>query len=158
MKNKKVVYLLLVVVVLIWGIIFYRIFSTVGASDNNTNSLNNHAKSEVDKNANDTFNIDGNYRDPFLGNMQVDKPVILSTAPKQVVKEEKVVQKLAWPSIEYGGMIKNQKSNKQLVLVQINGQNNLMKTGDIVAGVQLMKIYKDSLEVSFQKEKKWIKK
>ncbi len=159
MKNKKVVYFLLFVVLLIWGIIFYRIFSTVGGADDSGSYTGTMNDNSMDKNVPDTFNINGNYRDPFLGTMQADKPVVHYSAPKTpVVKEEKMIQPLAWPAIVYGGMIKNKQSNKQLVLVQINGQNNLMMVGNTVDGVQLLKIYRDSLEVSFQKAKKWIKK
>src|SRR5436190_1487204 len=101
MKNKKIVYLLLVVVVLIWGIIFYRIFSAVGAPDNNTSNMNPTIEKSADKTEVDTFNIDGNYRDPFLGTMQVEKPVIRSTTAIKIVKEEKFIPKLTWPFIGY---------------------------------------------------------
>jgi type II secretory pathway component PulC len=158
MKNKKVVYFLIFVVLLIWGIIFYRIFSTVG-SENNTSYPNNEVKKETGKAASDTFTIDGNYRDPFLGTIQVERPPAKPVSiAKVLTKDPAVVQILPWPSLVFGGMIKNQKSNKQLVLLQINGQNNLMKTGDLLDGIQLVKVAKDSILVSFQKGKKWIRK
>jgi hypothetical protein len=56
-------------------------------------------------------------------------------------------------------MIKSRsKSNAQLCMVNINGQSNFMKEGDALVDVLLKKVYKDSIEVVFQKEKKIIRK
>ena len=55
-------------------------------------------------------------------------------------------------------MIKNQKTNKQVYLVTINNQDNMMKPGDVISDVELKKVYRDSIEVTFHKEKKVIKK
>ena len=157
MKNKKVIYLLLGVVLLVWGLIFYRLFSGMGPSENRTSSSTGIYKDSTEKNVADTFSIVGHYRDPFLGTMASDKPEI-KPGPHVALVAKVLPPPLAWPVTGYGGMIKNQKSNKQLVLIQINSQNHLMKTGDAMEGIQLLKITKDSVELSFQKGKKWVKK
>ncbi len=159
MKNKKVVYFLLIVVTLVWGAIFYRIFSTINTDDNTSLHTSKNFLPNT-KNKVDTFSISGNYRDPFLGNMISEKPSasIASRPVQQAPKVEKVVVSLPWPTISFGGMIKNQKSNKQFVLVDINGQTNMMKTGDSKQDITLLKVYGDSIVVSFQKQKKTVKK
>ena len=47
---------------------------------------------------------------------------------------------------------------KELAMIHINGQSKLMKQGDIVLGVELLKIYRDSVQVCFEKEKKFVRK
>lgn len=163
MKNKKTVYFLLPVVTLIWGIVFYRIFSATHSSDDNNMSKDIPLPySRPDHSRLDTFNIFANYRDPFVGriNSSYQEPterVEIRKNEPPVKPPEKIVQPIKWPAIIYGGMIKNQKSNKQLVLVQINGQDKLMQEGNMVSGVELIRIFKDSIELAFEKEKKIIK-
>jgi hypothetical protein len=54
--------------------------------------------------------------------------------------------------------IKYQKLKKEMVLLEVNGQEHMMKLGENVAGVTLSKAFKDSVEVQFGKEKKIIHK
>ena len=63
-----------------------------------------------------------------------------------------------WPSITYEGMIKNQTSSRQLALLIINGESHFMKIDDQINGVEVLKIYKDSVQVVFEKIKRMIKK
>lgn len=165
MKNKKLNYILIPLVIIVWGAIIYRIFNTVGNEPlTYTNQGQMQLNSGNDKEAVDTFRLMLNYRDPFLGKMQnnenpshgaVAKPVT-KKAPAPVVSTN--TQSVVWPSITYGGMIKNQNANKQFVFVQINGNVNIMKAGDVVNSVELLRITTDSIEVSFQNQKKYIRK
>ncbi len=50
----------------------------------------------------------------------------------------------------------NQK--KQLALVLINGQNCIVKIGDIMSDVELIKVFRDSIEVKYFKESRFILK
>lgn len=102
-----------------------------------------------------SFTISGHYRDPFLGRIFLENTTI--NKPKSV-KEIQIKVIVPWPNIIYGGMIKNQKSSSQIAMININQQDNLMKVGDEIYGIQLLKIYKDSILVSFQKEKRMIVK
>jgi len=156
MKNKKLLYILIPGTLIVWGMIIYRIFKTVNTEENLFGQYLEINTRQDNSNINDTFSINPDYRDPFLG--KTNKKV---TDSKQTTKT--IVPKIAkaaipWPSIVFGGIIKNQKSNKQLALVQINGQGYTMKPGEIINDVQLNKIYRDSIEVRFQKEKKFVSK
>ena len=73
MKNKKLTSGLLMVVVLVWGLIFYKIFNAIGSSGKvaYNKSLDNDRK-DTEMTNRDTFNIINNYRDPFLGSMAVE--------------------------------------------------------------------------------------
>ena len=157
MKNKKTVYVLLPAVAIIWGIVIYRVFSGLHSSNENY-KMNTNFNTSVNTNSSvlDTFSISANYRDPFLGRMiSVNAN---SIQKNETPKVEKVIQQIKWPTIIYNGMIKNQKSKKELALVQIGGKDNIMKAGETAEGIKIQKIYKDSIEVVFEKEKKAVRK
>jgi len=159
MKNKKLLYILIPCTLLLWGMIVYKIFSV--ATNNNDDSFKSavFTPSISNKAASDTFSIHPSYRDPFLGTankktISTDK----NSVPKKTTPPAVIKNTIPFPQITYGGLIKNTKSNKQLVMVLINGQSNIMKIGDIISEVELTKIFRDSIEVRFLKEKKFIVK
>lgn len=162
MKNKKLLYILIPLVLLVWGVILYKIFNVVNVSDSNEVLKSIVIVSPSNENLIDTFSIHPNYRDPFLSKrakkiiISENKATIIAATPKLI---KKIIAPLPkWPNLVYGGLIKNQNSNKQLALVQINGQSNIMKIGDIVGEIELTKIFSDSIEVKFQKEKRFVMK
>ena len=141
--------------VVIWGGIAYQI-SSFGSSDVTTHSRGNLPVSRKENTKPDTFSILANYRDPFLGKpIEERKP---ESASKKMPKPVEIKVALPWPKITYGGVIKNQKSSKQLYLVQVNGNDNIIKEGDVVEEVQITKAWKDSIQVVFEKEKRVFKK
>ena len=161
MKNKKLIYLLLPVVIAIWGIIFYRIFNTTGGDENNVVKEINAGTDKGQSSYTDTFSISANYRDPFMGKLAVgnnDQPKATTSMQKKAVEPKPQPAPTPWPALAYSGMIKNQRSSIQLAMLQVNGQSYNIKSGETVEGVQVMKIYRDSVEVIFQKEKRTIRK
>ncbi|MFY9310325.1 MAG: hypothetical protein WAQ28_14870 [Bacteroidia bacterium] len=168
MKNKKLTYILIPLVAGLWGTILYKIFHTVNNKNNdfviNANILTGSMKSES---AIDTFTINPDYNDPFLGK-GIKKPVpsgdqipavVNTTQVKKPEKQAPAQPALAnWPGIIYNGIVKNQKSNKQLAMIQVNGQASIMQEGDVTMDLKLLHITKDSIELMFQNEKKIFKK
>ena len=68
MKNKSTMYVLLVGVLIIWGLIFYRVFAGIG-SDNTSSfaiPLKKSLQTTIQKEE-EVFVLLANYRDPFLG-------------------------------------------------------------------------------------------
>lgn len=157
MKNKKLLYVLIPGTLFVWGMIIFKVFNTVHTE---ANTVVQHAEliTADDEIKCDTFSIHPVYRDPFLGKKnKMNDPGSVQTATK-ITKPKIAPVITAWPKIVYSGIIKNQKSNKQLALLQINGQSNMMKVGEEAYGVQLLKVFKDSIEVEFLKEKKFVSK
>lgn len=167
MKNKKLLFILIPCTLLLWGMILYKIFSAVSGNDDN---MAQNQKILVLENSQehlvaDTFSIHPTYRDPFSS--KINKTTLSTytgnstpktpSSPKPIVSSSSSINN-TFPKIIYGGMIKNKQSNKQLVLIQINGQSNIMKIGDIVNEVELTKAFRDSIEVKFGKEKRFIVK
>ena len=159
MKNKKVIYFLLPLVLIIWGIIIYRVFSdTVKIDNSQILSKDDHFKT-VKKNA-DTFSIYADYSDPFLDYLWEDDESVFE---KDFTEEydtglEKPEKSVSWPKISFGGIVKNQKSNKQIMIITIDQSGHLMKVGDIVMGVTLKKVFNDSIVVAYEKEMKTVSK
>ncbi|OFY82851.1 MAG: hypothetical protein A3F72_01835 [Bacteroidetes bacterium RIFCSPLOWO2_12_FULL_35_15] len=159
MKNKKLLYILIPLTLLVWGIIVYRIIATTNSGNENQIQSMQQIENATIENMNDTFLINPNYRDPFLGKMIKNVTTSATTSLQKTITTVKNTPILSsWPTIVYLGIIKNQKSNKQLTLVQINGQSYSMKIGETVNSVELCKVFKDSIEVKFGKEKKFCRK
>jgi len=153
MKSKKAVYILLPIVLILWVIIFYRIFtsrnSEPGIVLTNNNLSENYVPQQIET---DTFNIVASYRDPFLGKTVTKNPSITKSQIKRKPVKNKPVKSIRWPSITYGGMIKNQKSNKLVAIVKINGQDNLIMEGKEFSGVKIQKVFPDSIRIIYQGE------
>jgi hypothetical protein len=157
-KSKKAVYFLLPVVLVVWGLIFYKVFHAVNNSDDRFNYSTSQVNfSTGDSSITETFNISGNYRDPFLGKIYSDK-VEVKTDTKKETGPAKAKQVMQWPVVRYGGMLGNEKNGNLLVMIKIHGTNKLMKAGDEFSGVEITKVFHDSVEVKFLKEKKIFKK
>lgn len=164
MKNKKLLYILIPVVLLVWGVIIYRIFNVVNGSGSNEVRISSFVENTINENLIDTFSIHPNYRDPFISKRAkktTSENKITSTITKpDLIKKVSITAPMSdkWPSIVYNGLIKNEKSNKQLALVQINGQSNILQLGNVAEGVELTKIFRDSIEVKFNSEKRFVRK
>ena len=118
MKTKKKTYVLLVLVITVWGTVAYKIISALNPElpeihqqEFATNS-NYKIKIKVD-----TFSITQANRDPFLGTY-INKP--LKDKPKTIVT-------VKWKPIVYQGII--EKGTDKMFIVSINNQQYLMRKG-----------------------------
>lgn len=149
MKNKRNTYILLVVVLIIWGLIAYKIISSLGGNDvvvlqqNTEVSFNPKPIQETD-----TFSIKADYRDPFLGT--IEKPKTISKP--RVIKP----QEIEIP-INYSGMVRDQNTNESIFFVHINNRQHLMKINNVVDSVKLVKGNEKEITVNYNKKNKTIK-
>lgn len=145
------------VVIAIWAYVFYNIFGNKDKPDNdslhsaNTTRLNNTTQQPVD-----TFSIKADYRDPFLDKLMTgDQPKSVSVVKTSPIKVQPLT---AWPQVAYFGIIKNQTGNKQLALLQINGKQSRMQLNQMTGEITLMKITRDSVQIKFGKEMKYVRR
>lgn len=154
MKNKKSIYILLPIVLFIWGAVIYQFFSFSDTEilDNETNKI--AIKPFIIK-PKDTFSIKVNSRDPFLGKITDDSQKSKVVKPKSkavIVKEE-----LVWPQIQYKGIVSDNKEKVKVFMVIINGKTYFMRKGDVENDVKLKEgnreiiyaVYKGDLKVVF---------
>lgn len=158
MKNKKVTYLLLVAVAVVWGLVIYQFFNRVGGGDmyvvDNYVAMADNIKVEQD-----TFEIVANYRDPFLGTMKranYHAPLNGAAKPKKK-PEPKPEVSIDWTFLSYTGKVANTVNDKSAYGILIYNDSYIMSKGDEVQGVTLDAVYGDSVRVIYQNQKKVLK-
>lgn len=156
MKNRKSIYILLPLVLFIWGAIAYQFFSFSNSDIPEIQNKDIAIKPLIIKPI-DTFSITINKRDPFLGKMINNEIVTSSVKIKTSKKTPKVKVELIWPNVQYKGIVSDIKDKVKVYLVIIDGKSYLMKKGDIEEDVKLKDgdretiyaIYKGDLKVVF---------
>lgn len=162
MKNKKVTTLLIIVVVGIWGVIFFRLVSSMSGEDDYIG----RSDIRVKINAKDFQEIKpyiliAKYRDPFLGRTfhEEGKGVISQRKNIPIVKKETIpAVEIDWSFIKYLGLINNSKINKKVGLISINNDEYMISDGDVIKEVKCIKTYKDSICISYQGKIKCLKR
>ncbi len=162
MKGNGLKYGLIAAVLVVWGLIVYKLFFKT-TSPATVDPVITYEETEAATHLPDTLILVANYRDPFLGKAPkkktVTQPVNGSANRKNNTKKQVVAkQETPWPKIKYGGMVKNQNSEKVVALVQINGTDRLMTEGEVYAKVLVKTIGKDEVVVKFGKEEKRVGK
>jgi hypothetical protein len=150
-KNKKLTYLLGLVVLVVWGLIIYRVVNAVSSNDDDSTV----APVKIAKEAYNDFSIPKdtthlllNYRDPFGIVRQKDTARVVIrrvTQPKIPIQ----VKPMDWGFIRYSGYMLNPSTKKLIALMSINGQNTTLSEGQTKNDVKLIKNLRDSIKVSF---------
>jgi len=142
-KNVKT-YLLLALVLFIWGVIGYKVLSSITPEpEENTLAVTTTFKPQSIKEK-DTFSIIADYRDPFLG-----------TVKKKTIKKRKpTVKKNTIPEITvaYTGHISGASLKEKVFFVTINGKQELMSINNTINDVTLISGSKTKIKVSVKKK------
>ncbi len=138
-------------VLLVWGIIGYRIISAVSPDTTQINEqefrVNFNPQKQVEL---DTFSVQTVNRDPFLGTLQSNK---------KIIKKKTVISKtdLVWPTVIYQGIMKDKyTSAEQIFIVSVNGKQGLLKKGKAFDDVTIIKGNKKELTVKYKGKLKTI--
>jgi hypothetical protein len=160
MKNKKYTYFLGLVVLVVWGVIIYRIFDAASGGDDAHVLV---APAPVQKEryndfavAKDTTRLLLNYRDPFGLVKQKDTTHTTIKKPTHQPIPAPAKPAFNWNFIQYDGYILNPVSKKMITLLTINGRNEMMSEGEVKYQVKLMKNLRDSIKISFNGDTKFI--
>ena len=167
MKSKNLRLILIVLTIIIWGIIIFRIISYVQKPKMKIGSDQQISFEKSKFENKDTFQIVANYKDPFLSkaknissyqntssdNSNPNKPSATETTYLKEIKKE-----VSWPGISYNGVIFNPKSQKQTGILSINNKNILVMKGNTYENIFIEMIFQDSIRVIYQKEIKTITK
>ena len=119
----------------------------------------------------DTFALVSLSTDPFLKQTAVkeDKPVVAtSSASSGFIKPKKIAPKVVkpvvvkvetpLPEVKYFGYIKSKEKTEELILVKVNTTLYKTRLNSDCAGVVIKEIYRDSIEIAFEKRKVVIRK
>ncbi|WP_340064288.1 hypothetical protein [Ascidiimonas aurantiaca] len=133
MKGKKNTYLLLTLVLVVWGIIGYRIIGAISPSEapealpvTDVSFRPEPVKQQA------RFELHEYPRDPFLGTYAV-KPVTKPTT--SVTKKPEI----PWPAIRYSGLVGGAKSGENIYFIYIDSRQYLLKPGSEAEGIKLVK-------------------
>ena len=130
MSKQTKTYLLLGVVLVIWGVIGFKVVNTL--SPNEEPQIVQKQAMDIPKATikKDTFTLYANYRDPFLGTTQSPKKKIKKTVSKKVDTPKK--------NIVYSGMVSQSGSGSSLFFVTVDGQQHIMSANQEIEGVRLL--------------------
>mgnify|MGYP006921595930 CR=1 FL=1 len=151
MKNKKNIYILLPAVILIWGVLIYKIIRGLNPSLSFAQSavISKTFKPEKLKES-QSFTIRADYRDPFLGTTEKKKKKII-TKKKNIatVKDESI----PFPQIIFKGVVTPKGNNEEVFLIIVNGQQHLFKKKSTYDGVTLLLGNNKQVTLQFQDQK-----
>jgi hypothetical protein len=173
-NNKRSVYLLLPLVLLVWGLIGWRIWSASSDPDSEAGPLPALALRARPVTARQRPSLLLTYGDPFKPG--VSRPTPSSVGPVPVVSfapsasatnraaslnfpahpAVPVVSapSIAWPQVKYLGVISHAGGEAQVALLAIDNQELVIKAGKSERGVQVIKLFRDSVQLSFSGQKK----
>ena len=159
MKNKKALYILIPAVVLVWGVIFYKIFTKVNNNQEFTQPVQTVAKPDTTQSEPLNYSIQANYRDPFLKEkVQIKEKnkeeEETKTKKSRNNRRRRVVQRTRWPDVRYQGVIKNRKNDRYVILIEINNKQHLFHQGDTIHEMCLEKFTKDTVHLKYQDDRR----
>ncbi len=163
MTKKRINIALIIIVLGLWGTVGYKTISQYFLKKENNIKEDQFAGNlNLDAIKKDTFNFESINRDPFL-NKQYSKPDTIvknytrkpMSPPKLVVIKPKPVT--IWPVVSYYGYIKSKIKTDELIMVKINNRLYKLRKNDDVEGLIIRNVYNDSVEISFNKEKRVVK-
>ncbi|WP_046758581.1 hypothetical protein [Kordia jejudonensis] len=151
--NKKVkTYILLTVVLGIWGTIGYQLYAKLNPTEEpivtSNDTVSFAPKEDITK---DTFAIQSDHYDPFL-----NTPYQKNRASSQRKRNTHTKATITFPNILYRGTISKQNSADNIYILEINGTQQLFKVRKQIDGVTLMKGTKKSVVVSYKGQRKEI--
>ncbi|RDY60783.1 hypothetical protein [Flagellimonas nanhaiensis] len=129
-KNVKT-YVLLGLVLAIWGIIGYRLLGVFSPESDGLSvvAIDDYQPKKTIKK--DTFSLIADYRDPFLGTRSK------STRKKQSTTKVKAPT-TPFPNIVFTGLVSGGQTKDNIFFVTIAGNQKLMKKGSTNDGVTLL--------------------
>ena len=149
MKNKKNIYFLLPAVLLIWGLIGYRIFNAIQPTtltQQEVSSVNFTPKPLVTA---ERFSLQMDYRDPFLGPKKVVKKTVQPTK-RQVKTPAK-----PFPAVVYKGLVSGSGAN-QVFIISHNNRQYFFKKRQTQAGFTLVSGNAKTVTLRFEGQQKTI--
>jgi hypothetical protein len=153
MKNRKLTYVLVPLVLFIWGLIIFKV---------NKHSHHPQKPSIVInsiKNSNPGIETDSaamilNYRDPFLGGIALSAQSREELLNQNTSFSTSLKSVLNFPLTKYSGLVTNTKNKFKVGLIKIENKEFLATEGDLLGGEKIVRLFADSVVISFKKTKK----
>lgn len=149
------VYVLVPLVMVVWGIIFYRVFA--GLKDDSLNEPMFLYNTMEGDNAHkpDTFALIAEYRDPFLsGSVPLTKRVENTSSVGNRKSLSQTDNQLIAPDVQYYGIISNAKNWNLVGLIKFQGKEYIVKEGEvIISQFKIVRLLKESVVLMYKDHK-----
>ncbi|WP_103069712.1 hypothetical protein [Aquimarina sediminis] len=144
LKGKKGLYVLLPLVAVIWGAIIFQVVGAFSDEDPVVVDTRDISVAPIEAKEREKFILDAVERDPFLGTLYRPK--------KKVSKSKKIVKKnpLVWPTIRYKGVVSGHGNANAIYLIEINGNDQLIKLKQTISEVTLQKAFSSSIRMRYK--------
>lgn len=145
--------MLLVVVLGIWGVIGYKIWSGLNPEIPEVKqqdiavSFNPKTNKVID-----TFSVQTFSKDPFLGTLSLKQKNRSSIAKSST----KIKSSVIWVPVLYHGAIAKQNSKEKVFVISVEGQQYVLKIGQEIKGVKLIRANSKEIIVSYKGVKQTI--
>lgn len=160
MKNKKLTYVLLVLVLCVWGIIIFQIIDRKSTSLPEVSTKKNSGKSFTSEIID--YKYDNSIEDPFFRNVVKTigggKKQSVPRIDKAENEPQNSTTEVEFPRIEFSGLINNASNNKKIAIVSIDDVKHVLREGSTVDGLVFDNFQKDSIKVSSKNKSLFIKK
>ncbi|MEM7104362.1 MAG: hypothetical protein AAF502_14585 [Bacteroidota bacterium] len=151
MKAKTTQYILGLALIVIWGIIGQKVFAALKNDDQySVIAQNDIPVTSITEQ--DSFTLFLNYDDPFRlttkkNSSKVQKPIGKHKPVKRTIPKKAPSVKV--PNFAFKGMIKNHRTGKQAGLISVDGKYLQLDKGEILEGIKLLTITRDSALISW---------
>lgn len=163
MQKKGLKYLLIALVVLIWGLVIYRVVQGMGG-DTPTGVAVRQPEKLKPVVVVDTFSLMANYPDPFVDQPDsvVDEPNPAKDPhrfpPGTLASPVGMPQGFNGPvfnisDLLYVGFIGNSSTRKRTAIIRYKGAEYTVKEMDKIEGIKILKIAAGAIQVSFDGER-----
>ena len=146
--NKKITWLLAILVIFIWGTVGYRLLDSIDADDSK-NVVGHNPPTPAANQSLTNYVYRNDVRDPFR---------IIMPSRSDSIKTRREIPKRAWvpPPIKLAGILQGKKK-RTAMLEGTNGSVFFLQEGDTLGGVKILRIKDQTVTYLFLKEKKdWV--
>lgn len=131
MKKNSITYLLIVLVFVVWGVVFYNIFNP--SDKNKTEEVSASVQPRKKEHTRPELSL--NYRDPFRVRRIEEKKIVETHQEVKVIEEP--------PMFRYMGLIKGVKN--KVIIIEKNGVSELIPRSDSLLSYKILSINNDSV-------------
>lgn len=152
MKRKQLKTIgLLVVVIIIWGYLIYKVIASLNPDDSTDNIQNQLPtfNKNTEQVAQEKFDLYIPNRDPFLDIVLV-KPKPKKTKAQPISSKNKVDLNTIWSNITYKGMIAKKSSNQYLFLIDIKNKEIILKAKQSYQDYKLINANEENITLKYK--------
>lgn len=146
MKKEQKTYLLIGIVIIVWGFVGFQIFNYVNPKEEVEQEVAFQKFVPQKQKEMESYEVHTYKRDPFLGK------IINQNQPKKRTGKRIVKQEIMFPNLVYNGIVTN--GNKNAFIITINGAQRAIRVGEVFKEVKLIRGNETQITVFYKGKRK----